>query len=1109
MRAKTFKKEFIVFFILVVNCFISFNLVENAMADTPPTFYVDLTYDNSTPGWGDDHFNSIQKALDNASAGDRIIVYNGEYHERIVINESIDLFGEDAEKTIINGEINSQTNGSVVTINATNVDLSTFTIKNSGSEETDAGVKVNASNCKIIDNIISNCNNGVFIRNYDEATIAYNSITNNAYGIFLSLSSSDNTINYNNIYSNSYDGIFLNKTCNDNSITGNEIYNNPTGNGIYLHEHCNNSYISDNNIYNNGLIGIRIENSSNNQIVNGNTVKLHSSYYGIMIVGNNNRIENSIIQDNKHGIFLLADNDTIIYNNMIIENDLDGIRLQNSTGNTIYTNRITDNSRYGIYINYFSINNVIYNNYFGDNTYNARDISNYNNFWNISSIGTNIIGGSKMGGNFWDDYSGTDSNNDGIGETTYSISPVPPGNKIDYLPLVTRLPTADAGGPYNVYLGTTITFDGSDSLCPDGHITNYSWDFGDGTERYEQKPSHKYTSTGEYEVILTVTNSYDKTDTGNTTATIIGDTEPPTITIKEHGPSFNEIPNSFTFLVVAKDNVKVASVYIEYWYGSSGKMTADMENTAGSYYQKVIIPTSTTDIVHCVIYANDTTGNKADTKNPYSDPGGPYTGYVTQTITFNGTGSYDLDGNISSYEWDFGDGNNGTVETPTHKYSTKGNYTVTLTITDNEGNTNTVSTTITIKSLIKITASTHTINGLETEFNITLNEQFWGYDTDGDGKAETFADPNGIIEVLHMGYVSINSHASFLLAVNGDLNKIFIWDAETDSIINVTYQTGTVVDPEGELELEAGTITLTVNTDKAAWTFIEITDHHQGISGLSITRSDGSSISADMFWRKNNKIYLLDDPDTTYYLIYSSSAILQDAVFSPNVGSTINAENPTITISYNIPVDIIKAEFVRLDPKTYLPISSTYMDIILDLDTNDFKIYYYTPPENLENGIYSIIIKARDNNGNEIENSMNYNYESYAIEEMGFPTTTLLMLFGGIIAFGAVVYFILKHKKIALESFIYIKNRRIIPFFKPVVIGPLKINLDDKKISKAEFYVNGTLKETIDEAPYSWTWNETAFMKQKIETKIFDENGKSSSSGKMTFYMFNPTKPNK
>ena len=88
---------------------------------------------------------------------------------------------------------------------------------------------------------------------------------------------------------------------------------------------------------------------------------------------------------------------------------------------------------------------------------------------------------------------------------------------------------------------------------------------------------------------------------------------------------------------------------------------------------------------------------------------------------------------------------------------------------------------------------------------------------------------------------------------------------------------------------------------------------------------------------------------------------------------------------------------------------------------------------------------------------------------MELPVTMFLLIIDGIIAFGAVIYFILKRKNITLESFIYIKNRKIIPFFKPVVIGPLKINLDDKKISKAEFYVNGTLKETIGEAPYSWT----------------------------------------
>jgi len=58
-------------------------------------------------------------------------------------------------------------------------------------------------------------------------------------------------------------------------------------------------------------------------------------------------------------------------------------------------------------------------------------------------------------------------------------------------------------------------------------------------------------------------------------------------------------------------------------------------------------------------------------------------------------------------------------------------------------------------------------------------------------------------------------------------------------------------------------------------------------------------------------------------------------------------------------------------------------------------------------------------------------------------------------------------------------------------------------VKKAEFYVNGILKDTITNAPFVWNWNETSFMKKKIETKIFDQEGKSTSSGEMTFYVFN------
>jgi len=81
---------------------------------------------------------------------------------------------------------------------------------------------------------------------------------------------------------------------------------------------------------------------------------------------------------------------------------------------------------------------------------------------------------------------------------------------------------------------------------------------------------------------------------------------------------------------------------------------------------------------------------------PVADADGPYNGTIGEPILFDGTGSYDPDGAIVSYEWDFGDGDTGTGPTPTHAYANDGVYTVTLTVTDNDGLTGTDDTTATV-----------------------------------------------------------------------------------------------------------------------------------------------------------------------------------------------------------------------------------------------------------------------------------------------------------------------------------------------------------------------------------------------------------------------------
>lgn len=89
------------------------------------------------------------------------------------------------------------------------------------------------------------------------------------------------------------------------------------------------------------------------------------------------------------------------------------------------------------------------------------------------------------------------------------------------------------------------------------------------------------------------------------------------------------------------------------------------------------------------------------TGNPQLDPpvaaaNGPYSATENASITMSSSGSYDPDGNIVTYSWDFGDGTGSADPDPSHAYSTQGTYTVTLTVTDNDGLTNSTGTTAVI-----------------------------------------------------------------------------------------------------------------------------------------------------------------------------------------------------------------------------------------------------------------------------------------------------------------------------------------------------------------------------------------------------------------------------
>ncbi|MCK5177403.1 MAG: right-handed parallel beta-helix repeat-containing protein [Candidatus Aenigmarchaeota archaeon] len=188
-----------------------------------------------------------------------------------------------------------------------------------------------------------------------------------------------------------------------------------------------------------GSSGIQItrNNPTNTKVTIKNCV-VQKVFYGIYLKNaDNNTLDHNTIRSNTKGIMLYSSSKNKLSGNKVSDNSMSGMWLeQNSNNNTLFDNVLELNTGYGLWLYYSSKNNLIYNNFF-NNMKNALDQDN--NFWNTTNhTGTNIIGGPNIGGNYFSDYTGTDTDGDGFGESPYNI----PYSGVDNLPLaIPEVPT--------------------------------------------------------------------------------------------------------------------------------------------------------------------------------------------------------------------------------------------------------------------------------------------------------------------------------------------------------------------------------------------------------------------------------------------------------------------------------------------------------------------------------------------------------------------------------------------------------------------------------------------------------------------------------------------
>ncbi|MGB1263211.1 MAG: PKD domain-containing protein [Cognaticolwellia sp.] len=290
----------------------------------------------------------------------------------------------------------------------------------------------------------------------------------------------------------------------------------------------------------------------------------------------------------------------------------------------------------------------------------------------------------------------------------------------------------------------------------------YQWDFGDGNGSTLAAPTHTYSESGTYNVVLTVTDDEGaRADTEfsvNVTNIALSTTHTVTDLTVNFVSTATGAQGNMSYMWSFGDGNSSTEQSPVHTYSQSGtySVTLQVTDEAGTSAQS-ILTVSVTDLKATITHTA-----------------------IDLTVSFfsaatGGTGD-------KTYLWHFGDDNRSTIANPTHTYSTPGTYDVTLTVTDEDGTV--VITDLTLQVTNLKAEISHAINDLTVNFAGSTSggqgEMSYSWDF-GDGSTSTSPSPTHTYNTA--GNYTIN-----LMVVDEN-------NATAQSSVSITISAPTVIAP--------------------------------------------------------------------------------------------------------------------------------------------------------------------------------------------------------------------------------------------------------------------------------------------------------------------------